>query len=256
MRKPFVAGNWKMNLDLEASCAVAGELKSRLGSATDVTVALCPPFVYLKAVGDVLAGSNIALGAQNVYTEAEGAFTGEVSGPMLLDVGCQYVIIGHSERRHVIGETDELINAKVLKVLEFGLKPIVCVGEKLQQRQAGRTERVVSAQLKNALEGVGKDQMASITVAYEPVWAIGTGQNATPEQAEDVHVLIRSLVSDLYDQRVGEDLIIQYGGSVKPENAAELLRMENVDGALVGGASLKAESFVPIIETARSLGRS
>ena len=253
MRRLFVAGNWKMNLDLGGSIALAAALAEQIGCADDVTLAVCPPFVYLKAVADVLAGSNIAVGAQNMYIERKGAYTGEVSGPMLLDVGCTYAILGHSERRHVIGEQDEFINTKVRSALEFGLKPILCVGEKIEQRQAGHTEEVVATQVGRALEGVTREQMANVALAYEPVWAIGTGLNATPEQADEVHAMIRALVADLYDDEVAESLVIQYGGSVKPENASDLMSMPNVDGALVGGASLKAQQFVPIVETARSL---
>ena len=255
MRNLFVAGNWKMNLNRQGSCALAGALKARVGSVTDVTLAVCPPFVYLEAVAGVLAGSRIAVGAQDMYTEPEGAFTGEVSGPMLLDVGCRYVIIGHSERRHVIGESDGLINRKVLKALEFGLRPIVCVGEKLEEREAGCTRQVVCSQVESALEGVRRDQMACLTIAYEPVWAIGTGRNATPQQAQEVHALIRSLVADLFDAQVAEDLVVQYGGSVKAKNALDLLSQPDVDGALVGGASLSADEFTSIVEAARSVRR-
>ena len=251
MRKPFVAGNWKMNLDHEGGVALAAALKDQVGAVDDVTLAVCPPFVYLKAVADALAGSNIAVGAQDMYVEPKGAYTGEVSGPMLLDVGCTYVILGHSERRHVMGEQDKLINTKLRRALEFGLKPILCVGEKIKQRQADQTEQVVRTQVRRGLEGIAAEQMAHITVAYEPVWAIGTGLNATPEQAEEVHVMIRTLAGELYDAEVAESLVIQYGGSVKPDNASDLMSMLNVDGALVGGASLKAEQFVPIIEAAR-----
>ncbi len=254
MRRPFVAGNWKMNLDLEGSVALASEIRRRAGAVQEVTIAVCPPFLYLKAVAEVLAGSNIALGAQNMCAEAQGAFTGEVSGPMLLDVGCRYVIAGHSERRHVIGEGDELINTKVLKALELGLLPILCVGEKLDQREAGRTEEVVRSQVEGGLSGVSAEQMRLVTIAYEPVWAIGTGRTATPDQAQQVHAMVRALVRELYDAQSADGLVIQYGGSVKPENAPALMCMPDVDGALVGGASLKAENFVPIIEAARNLG--
>jgi triosephosphate isomerase len=255
MRKLFVAGNWKMNLDLERSCALAGALKAAAGTEQQVTLAVCPPAVYLKGVADVLQGSNIAVGGQNMYTEPKGAFTGEVSGPMLLDVGCTCVILGHSERRHVFGESDELISRKVPAALQYGLRPIVCVGETLAQREDGRTDEVVSCQVESALEGVGREEMQSLTLAYEPVWAIGTGRNATPQQADEVHSMVRSLVADLYDAEVADALVIQYGGSVKPANAEQLLSCQNVDGALVGGASLAAETFVPIIEAARSLSR-
>ena len=253
MRKLFVAGNWKMNLDERRCRDLASRLRSELGTLEELSVALCPPFVYLRAVADVIAGSRIALGAQDMYFESEGAFTGEVSGPMLLDVGCRCVILGHSERRHVIGETDELINAKVLKALEVGLKPILCVGEKIEQRRAGRTEQVVAEQVRKGLKGVSREQMAKLTMAYEPVWAIGTGLNATPEQAQEVHAMLRALVAELYDGDVASNLVIQYGGSVKADNAADLMGMDDVDGALVGGASLKAESFVPIVQAARQV---
>ena len=253
MRKHFVAGNWKMSLDCEGSIALAAALRDQLRHVEDVTLAVCPPFVYLKAVAEALAGTNVAVGAQNMHTEPQGAYTGEVSGPMLLDVGCTYVILGHSERRHVMGEQDEFINTKVRKALEFGLKPILCVGEKIEQRQAGRIEEVVACQVRLGLEGVARERMADVTIAYEPVWAIGTGLTATPDQADEVHAMIRSLVGELYDGEVAASLTIQYGGSVKPDNASDLMSMENVDGALVGGASLKAEQFVPIVEAARSV---
>jgi len=252
MRKLFVAGNWKMNLDLKASCALASALKAQVGNVDDVTIAVCPPFVYLKAVADALAGSKIAVGGQNMWTEPDGAYTGEVSGPMLRDVGCTYVIVGHSERRHVIGEQDAVINTKVHKALGFGLKPILCVGEKLEHRQAGKTEDIVSGQVRAGLKGVTQQQMALITVAYEPVWAIGTGQNATPAQAQEVHALIRRLAAGLYDRKTADGLVIQYGGSVKAENAGELMSQPDVDGALVGGASLGAAKFLPIIQAARN----
>jgi len=255
VRKMFVAGNWKMNLNRERARALAAELAARVGGIEDVALAVCPPFVYLQEVSEALAGSRIALGAQNMCAEPEGAFTGEVSGAMLLELGCRHVILGHSERRHIFGETDELVNRKVRLALQLGLAPIVCVGETLGEREAGRTEEVVCRQVESALEGVGREQMASVTIAYEPVWAIGTGRNATPEQAEQVHALVRSLVEDLFDAEVAGRLVIQYGGSVKPSNAAELMSQQNVDGALVGGASLSAEQFVPIIEAARSVPR-
>jgi triosephosphate isomerase len=190
------------------------------------------------------------VGAQNMYVEPKGAFTGEIAGPMLVDVGCRYAILGHSERRHVMGEPDEFINAKVLEALEVGLEPILCVGEKLEQREAGETEAVVSGQIKAGLAGVSADQMAKVTVAYEPVWAIGTGRTATPDQAEEVHAMLRALLVELYGDAVAEATIIQYGGSVKPGNTADLLGRPNVDGALVGGASLTADAFGGIIDAA------
>jgi len=250
MRKLFVAGNWKMNLDGARAVELAQGLKDQIGDVTDVTLAVCPPFVYLKAVADVLAGTQIGVGAQNMYTEAEGAYTGETAGPMLLDVGCRYVILGHSERRHVMGEPDSFIHDKVIKALEYGLEPIVCVGEKLEQRKAGAMEAVVTGQVRAALHGVTAQQMKFVTLAYEPVWAIGTGETATPDQAQEVHAMIRELIEEAYDPDVAQSTVIQYGGSVKPGNAAELMGMPDVDGALVGGASLKVESFTGIVEAA------
>jgi triosephosphate isomerase len=248
MREPFIAGNWKMNLDGQRSRQLAEALRKELGNVSAVRMAVCPPFIYLACVVGVLRESNIGVGAQNMYTEPEGAFTGEVSGPMLVDVGCRYVILGHSERRHVIGETDGLVNRKVHKALECGLEPILCLGETLDQREARETERVVAAQLTAALSGVSPEHMARITLAYEPVWAIGTGVNATPDQAQQVHAYLRGLLRDMYDDEVSQSTTIQYGGSVKPANAGELMGQPDVDGALVGGASLHAETFVPIIQ--------
>jgi len=254
MREFFVAGNWKMNLNRRESVELAEELKKRCSSAL-VRLAVCPPFVYLSSIADVLKGANIAVGAQNMYPEPEGAFTGEISGTMLLDIGCRYVILGHSERRHKMGESDPFINAKVLKALQLGLEPIVCIGETIDERKAGKAQQVVSTQIKAALAGVSENQMARVVLAYEPVWAIGTGESATAQQAEQMHAFIRALISDLYNDDVAGSLIIQYGGSVKPSNAADLLSQQNIDGALVGGASLKADSFVPIAEAAVSLSR-
>ncbi len=256
MRKLFVAGNWKMNLDREQSLVLAGQLRSEAGGLEDITVAVCPPFVYLKGIADVLKDTGIGVGGQNMHTESSGAFTGEVSGGMLRDAGCEYVIIGHSERRHIFGESDEFIAEKVKKALSEGLKPIVCVGETLEQRKNEETQKTVSRQFESALQYVDKDDMAAVTIAYEPVWAIGTGRTATPQQADDVHALIRSLAGDFFDPEVAEGLIIQYGGSVKPENAADLLGKENVDGALVGGASLTAADFLQIIEAGRTNAKS
>jgi triosephosphate isomerase len=253
MRKLFVAGNWKMNLDADGGTELAGQLKAQVGDIVDVTVAVCPPFVYLQGIAEELKGSRIGVGAQNMYPESEGAYTGEISGLMLRDVGCRYVILGHSERRHVMGEEDGFINQKVRLALELGLEPILCIGEKLEQRQAGETEDVVVRQVEGGLEGVTESQMAMITLAYEPVWAIGTGVTATPDQAEEVHAMVRGLLGQLYGSEIADSTVIQYGGSVKPGNAEDLLSMPNVDGALVGGASLQAELFVPIVQAAQSV---
>jgi len=250
-RKLFIAGNWKMNTSRADAAALAEALVERMGSLTAVDLAVCPPLVYLDAVRGALDGSVIALGAQNMYYEDNGAFTGETSGAMLKDIGCRYVILGHSERRHVMGETDEMVNRKLIKALADGLDPILCVGELLEEREAAQTDEVVRRQVKIGLEGIARDQAERITIAYEPVWAIGTGKTATPDQAQEVHAMIRSLVADLYDKELAEGLRIQYGGSVKPSNAAELMGQADVDGALVGGASLKADDFAGIVEAAQ-----
>jgi len=218
-----------------------------------VEVAVCPPNVYLHDVGAALRGSPIHLGAQNVYQAGEGAFTGEVSCAMLKDLGCRYVILGHSERRAIFGETDSGVNLKLHAVLKAGLTPIVCVGETLQQREAGETQSIVRGQCTYSLQGLAPEQMAKTVLAYEPVWAIGTGKTATPAQAEEVHADIRSLLAGTYNQSVADSVVIQYGGSVKADNAMELLGQPNIDGALVGGASLKAEAFLSIVQAAAKI---
>ena len=247
-RRKFIAGNWKMNASKATAVELAKALVAQIGSLEAADLAVCPPFVYLEAVGKAVAGSRLALGAQDMFYEADGAFTGEISGAMLKDVGCRYAILGHSERRHVIGESDELINRKVLKALADGLGPIFCVGELLQEREAGATLDVVSRQVRIGMEGVSKAEASKVTVAYEPVWAIGTGKTATPAQAQEVHAMIRRLLERMYDAELAGKVRIQYGGSVKPSNAAELLNQPDVDGALVGGASLKAADFVGIVK--------
>ena len=252
MRKPFVAGNWKMNTDSRSSVELAKAVVS--GSAgvarEKVTVAVLPPFVYLQSVVRAVSASGVAVGAQDVYFEPKGAFTGEISPAMLKDVGCTYVLCGHSERRHVIGETDELVGKKVTAALGGGLLPILCVGELLQERDAGQTEQVVERHLRTGLAGLSADKMSAVTIAYEPVWAIGTGRTATPQQAQEVHEFIRALLARMYDKALAQDIRILYGGSVKGDNARELMQQEDVDGLLVGGASLKADEFVRIIEAA------
>jgi triosephosphate isomerase len=249
-RKKFIAGNWKMNTNKASGVALAAALAKEASKFGAVDLAVCPPFVYLSAVADALKGSPIALGAQNVYFENDGAFTGEVSCAMLKDVGCKYVILGHSERRHVIGETDELINRKMVKTLADGLLPIFCVGELLAERQSGETNDVVRRQVQIGMEGISSADAAKIVIAYEPVWAIGTGVTASPQQAQDVHAMIRGLVKDKYGAELASAMRIQYGGSVKPSNARELLGQADIDGALVGGASLKAADFIGIIQGA------
>ncbi|MFW6133704.1 MAG: triose-phosphate isomerase [Planctomycetota bacterium] len=261
MRKPFIAGNWKMNLSRVRSADLADAIVDEIGSVTKVDTAVCPPFCYLLTVEQALGVSHVQLGAQNMWYEEEGAYTGEISADMLVDIGCKYVILGHSERRHVIGETDEIINRKVLKALSEELYPILCVGELLSERDAGRTMEVVSRQVKRALEGVSGTYAWDLTladrltIAYEPVWAIGTGRTATPDQAQEVHQHIRGLISELYTPEVAENIRIQYGGSVKPGNAADLLSQPDIDGALVGGASLKAADFAAIVRAGVELSK-
>jgi len=252
MRRPFIAGNWKMNLDRASAVALAEGIAQKAEGLEGIDLAVCPPSVYLEAVAAALSGSDVALGAQNVYYQPKGAYTGEVSPAMLCDVGCRYVILGHSERRHVLGESDTEINKKVLATLAAGLTPIVCLGELLEQRRAGATMDVIASQFAGSLAGLSAEQFARIVIAYEPVWAIGTGEVATPEQAEEVHLGLRKLMELRYNQEVAEAVRIQYGGSVKPENAADLLGQRNIDGALVGGASLKAESFMGIVAKAKA----
>ncbi len=247
-RKPFIAGNWKMNTDLAWGTALAKALAGSIGSESSVDLAVFPPFVYLPAIVEALKGSNVAVGAQDVFYEDNGAFTGEISTAMLQDVGVRLVLIGHSERRHVIGETDETINRKVLKSLGDGMDVILAVGELLEQRESGQTDEVVTTQVRRGLEGVSGADMARVTIAYEPVWAIGTGKTATPEQAQEVHAMIRKLLADLYDDSVAEATRIQYGGSVKPANAADLLARDDIDGGLIGGASLKPDDFAAIVQ--------
>ena len=246
-RRMFIAGNWKMNTSIGQAAQLARDLVEQIGETDGADLAICPPFVFLSAVAEALAGSTIALGAQDMFYEDDGAFTGEISGTMLTDVGCRYVILGHSERRHVIGENDELINRKIIKALADGLEVILCVGELLAEREAHQTQEVVSRQVKVGLEGTSKADMAHVTIAYEPVWAIGTGVTATPAQAQEIHVMIRELIGKRYDGALAESVRIQYGGSVKPNNAEELLALPDVDGALVGGAALKAADFAAIV---------
>jgi triosephosphate isomerase len=248
MRKPFIAGNWKMNLERKSALGLVAAVRDRVASREDIDVAVFPPFVYLDEVARALAGSPVRVGAQNCCDEASGAFTGEVSAAMILDVGADMVILGHSERRHVYGESDELVHRKVVTALEAGLDVILCVGETLEERRDQRTEKVVGAQLRAGLAGVEARSMTRITIAYEPVWAIGTGQNATPAQAGEVHAYLRGVLSGMYAENVAESVRIQYGGSVKPNNVRELMAVPEVDGCLVGGASIQADTFLPLLE--------
>jgi len=251
MRKTVIAGNWKMNNDLKESEKLIVELKNLLqNEKPNCDVIVCPPFTSLSEASKLLKGSEIKLGAQNMHFEENGAFTGEVSASMLKSVGCEYVILGHSERRHIFGESNEMINKKIKKALSTGLKPIFCVGELLEERERGTTNDVVKKQILKGLAEISADEMKNIIVAYEPVWAIGTGKTASPAQAQEVHEFIRDLIEITYSLEIANDLVIQYGGSVKPDNAKELISQKDIDGALVGGACLKADSFFGIIKGA------
>ena len=251
-RRPIVAGNWKMNLDRAKARELTAAVAARVGEAGTTELVLCPPAVYLEAVGTTLgAGSPVALGAQSMHDKASGAFTGEVAPAMLVDLGCRYCILGHSERRTLFGETDAVVNAKTKAALAAGLIPIVCVGETLEEREAGRTAAVVTEQVQGSLAGLAPAEIEKVVVAYEPVWAIGTGKVATPQQAQEVHALVRGLLAGLASAAVAAKVRIQYGGSVKPDNAADLAVQPDIDGALVGGASLKADDFLGI---ARAFG--
>jgi triosephosphate isomerase len=245
-RTPIVAGNWKMNLDRAAARELVTGVVAGCGGAAAVELVVCPPAVYLDAVGAQLAGADVALGAQNMSDKPTGAFTGEIAATMLLDVGCRYVILGHSERRTLFGETDAAVNAKAKAALAAGLVPIVCVGETLAERETGRTGAIVTSQVRGSLAGIPAADLARVVVAYEPVWAIGTGKVATPEQAQEVHALIRGLLASLADASTAAVVRLQYGGSVKPDNAASLAAQPDIDGALVGGACLKAGDFLAI----------
>ncbi len=246
-RTPLIAGNWKMHKTISATRTLLAELRARLDGVGGVDVAVAPPFTALGAGAEALAGSPIALGAQNMHYAQEGAFTGEISPVMLTDLGVDFVILGHSERRAIFGESDELIARKLRTALAHDLQPYLCCGETHQERAAGATEDVVGGQLRAALEGLDVAQTAGLVIAYEPIWAIGTGLTATPDQAQAVHAFIRRLLAELFGGELAASVRIQYGGSVKPANAAELLGQPDIDGALVGGASLDADSFAGIV---------
>lgn len=250
----LIAGNWKMNTDVPAGQAlarsVAAELDRSDADFSDVDVAVCPPFTHLQAVGEALNGSAVALGAQDVHAEEEGAYTSDIAASMLTSIGCTYVIVGHSERRQYYEESDAEVKAKVVQARAHDLVPIVCVGETLEHRRSGDAESVVRSQLEGALDGVDVPSADALVVAYEPVWAIGTGESATPTQAQDMHAVVRSDLAERYGEALAADVPLLYGGSMKPHNAAELLGQPDVDGGLIGSASLKAESFVAIAEHA------
>lgn len=247
IRIPLIAGNWKMYKTTAEAKAFAEEF-SKLYKDTDVRVAICAPFTQLVALKEAFAGTNVKLGAQNVHFEDEGAFTGEISVKMLKEIGVDYCIIGHSERREYFAETDETVNLKLKKLFSSSeIIPILCVGENLSEREAGNAFDVVEGQLKADLEGIDKTDVSKLVIAYEPIWAIGTGKTATPEQAGEMCAHIRNIVEKLYDEDTCDSVIIQYGGSVKPENASEIMNMDEIDGALVGGASLDASKFIKIV---------
>lgn len=246
MRKPFIAGNWKMFKTTKEAVEFARDFR-KMYQPSDVTVAICAPFTQLSALVEAFSGSGVKVGAQNMHFEENGAFTGEISADMLTEIGVDYVIIGHSERRQYFGETDETVNKKLHQAFAHNIAPIMCVGEVLAQRDAGQAFEVVKAQVEGGVAGLSADQVKRLVIAYEPVWAIGTGRTATPDQAQEMCAHIRGVMETLYGSRVSQEVIIQYGGSVKPNNASELMNMEDIDGALVGGASLKPEDFIQIV---------
>ncbi|MEJ2361082.1 MAG: triose-phosphate isomerase [Gammaproteobacteria bacterium] len=249
MRKTFIAGNWKMNGSRDSIKTLLDGLKAGIGGVNKADVAVCAPFIYLPDVAQQLAGTPVAWGAQNVSTEAKGAFTGEIAASMIADFGCKYIIVGHSERRSYYGETDEIVARKFGVVVEAGMTPIFCIGETLEEREKGITEQVFERQVKAVIDMHGVAMLGKGVIAYEPVWAIGTGKTATPEQAQDVHAFIRSIIAKA-DQGVADKMIIQYGGSMNAANAKELLAQTDIDGGLIGGASLKAEDFLTICTSA------
>lgn len=250
MRKKVIAGNWKMNNDIAQTAELINGLMSAIKNSP-AEIILCPPFTSLVTAQGLLKGSAMKLGAQDVSLYDNGAYTGEISVSMLKAVGCSYVIVGHSERRQYHQETNEIINQKALKVLNAGLVPIICIGETLEEREKNITNHVLATQVKGVLAGLSSDHAEKMIIAYEPIWAIGTGKTATKEQAEDAHQVIRNIIAQLYTEELSEKVIIQYGGSVKPDNAKELLSQRNIDGALVGGACLKADSFAAIVDSVR-----
>ena len=252
-RRKFVAGNWKMFTTPAEAASLIKALKVKVVNVKNTDIAVCPPFTNLAVVAELIKGTNLQLGAQNLFWEEKGAFTGEISAEMLVGAGCRFVIIGHSERRQYFGESDETVNRRLRRALSANLMPILCAGETLAQRQAGETGAVVARQIRGACQEVAAADFGRVTIAYEPVWAIGTGVNATPEQAQEVHALIRNLIAELYGAAQAQACRIQYGGSVKPANAKDLMSRPDIDGALVGGASLEAESFAAIVKAAEEV---
>lgn len=252
MRKPIIAGNWKMHKTLEEGEELVNLLKRQLYDIEDIDIVICPPFTHLAYIADMLESSNILLGAQDMHWEEEGAYTGEISGPMLKSTGCKFVLIGHSERRQFFGETNETVHKKLISALNNGFAPIVCIGENLKQREEEVTFDLINEQLELGLKAILPEQLKEIIIAYEPVWAIGTGKVATSEQAQEVHRYIRDWLSKNYGSTLAQEVRIQYGGSVKPDNIAGLMAQEDIDGALVGGASLDADSFSAIVRKSKN----
>ena len=250
MRRLIIAGNWKMNKTVEEAVSIAIGLKRKFYTFSEADIVICPPFTALSKVNEALVDSSIMLGGQDVYWEEEGAFTGEISPGMLKDAGCRYVIIGHSERRILFGESDEEVNNKLKVVLTYGMVPIMCIGERLEERDNGMTFEIIEKQLTRGLKNIAKEEIMRLVIAYEPVWAIGTGRTATPQQAEEAHKFIREFIEKSFDKEVSSKVRILYGGSVKPENIANLIAQEDIDGSLVGGASLDVNSFSEIVQNA------
>ena len=250
MRRPIIAGNWKMNKTLEEAVSVAVGLKRKFYTFSDADIVICPPFTALSRVQDTIVDSSLMLGAQDIYWEEKGAFTGEISPNMLKDIGCRYIIVGHSERRHIFGETDEEVNKKVRVILKHGMTPIMCIGEKLEEKDHGMTLEVLEKQLLGGLKDMTKDEVKRTIIAYEPVWAIGTGRTATPREAQEAHKFIRKFIERTYSKQTSSKIRIQYGGSVKPDNIGQLMVQEDIDGALVGGASLDVNTFAQIVKNA------
>ena len=252
MKRPLIVGNWKMYKTIREATNLVNIIKAGVHKMSDCDIVVCPPFTALAAISGLLDGTKIELGAQDMYSEPEGPFTGEISPLMLKDVGCRYVIVGHSERRQTLGETNQLIHSKVIATLKYNLVPILCVGETLNEREARQAFEVVKAQFDHCLGTLNAEDIERVVLAYEPLWAIGTGRTATPEQAEQMHCYLRRLLNEKYGVAVAERIKILYGGSVKPGNIGELMAKPNVDGALVGGASIQAESFIQIVANART----
>jgi len=251
MRRTLIAANWKMNCTRADAAQLAQDVVRGVADAS-VDIVMCPPFTALETVSSIVSGTNVALGAQDIFWESSGAYTGEISPDMLVDAGCSYAIVGHSERRQYMDETDEMVNRKARAALAAGLKVMMCVGETLEEREAGKMDEIVKREVVNGLAQIDAGQLESLSIAYEPIWAIGTGKTATPQRANEAHEFIRGIVGDLYSGQVAEMFVIQYGGSVKPGNTADLMAQPHVDGALVGGASLKPDSFVQIVKAAET----